>query len=146
MDTTIILLIVGASILFACLIAGFVLLVLFLLSKGGWRRLVKTYATTNPPVGQIIQRQTIKIGAVRYKRCVTVGIADEGLHLTIWRKTVLIPWSEFKAIGQTTLYWQKVMVLTVGNPQVATITMKNDLVTAMWERLGLEKRFAQNPS
>ena len=135
MDTTIILLIVGASILFACLIVGFVLLVFFLLSKGGWRRLVEVYATTNPPKGQIIQRQTIKIGAVTYKRCVTVGIADEGLHLTIWRKTVLIPWGEFKAIGQTTLNWQKVMVLTVGNPQVAKIIMKNDLYAAIVERL-----------
>ena len=135
MDTTIVLLIVGASILFACLIVGFVLLILLLLSKGGWRQLVKLYATTNPPVGQVIQRQTVKIGAVTYKRCVTVGIATEGLYLTIWQKTILIPWGEFKEIGQATLYWQKVPVLTVGNPQVAKIIMKNDLVFAMWERL-----------
>ena len=133
--TTLVLLIVGASILFACLIVGFVLLVLFLLSKGGWRRLIKTYGTANPPAGQFIQRQTVKIGAVTYKRCVTVRIADEGLYLTIWRKTVLIPWDEFKAIEQTKLYWQKVPVLTIGNPQITKITMKNDLFAVMLERL-----------
>jgi hypothetical protein len=128
-------LIVGASILFACLIAGGVLLVFFLLSKGGWRPLTEMYATPNLPAGLVIQRQTVKVGAVTYKRCVTAGIADEGLYLTIWRRTVLIPWSEFKGIGQARLHWQRVPVLTVGNPSVATITVTNDLFERMRGRL-----------
>jgi hypothetical protein len=136
MDTTIlVVLIVFAAVFVACLIGGFVLLVLFVLSKGGWRRLTERYATPNPPLGQIIQRQAVKIGAVTYKRCVTVGIANEGLYLAIWRKSLLIPWSEFKGIGQTMLYWQRVPLLTVGNPPVTTITVQNDLFEMMRERL-----------
>lgn len=136
MNTTIlVLLIVFVAVFFACLIVGFVLLVLFLLSKGGWRRLTERYATPNPPAGQVVQRQTVKIGAVTYKRCVTVGIANEGLYLTIWRKTVLIPWSEFKGVGQTMLNWQRVPVLTVGNPPVTTITVQNGLFEMMRGRV-----------
>jgi hypothetical protein len=56
-------------------------------------------------------------------------------YLTIWRRTVLIPWNEFKGIGQTMLYWQKVPVLTVGDPPVATITIQNDVFAAMRGRV-----------
>ena len=132
--TLLIVLILAAAALF---FTGIVALVLFLLSMAGgsWRRLVERYATANPPTGQVFQRQTVKIGAVTYKRCTTVGIADDGLYLTLWRKTVLIPWSEFTGIGQTMLYWQRVPVLTIGNPPVGTITMQNDLFAAMQGRM-----------
>jgi hypothetical protein len=69
-----------------------------------------------------------------------VGIATEGLYLTIWRKTVLIPWSEFKGVGQTMLYWQRVPLLTVANPPVATITVQNDLFEIMRGRLMASSR------
>lgn len=58
-----------------------------------------------------------------YKRCVTLRVADEGLYVTIWRKTALIPWTEFKGIGEATLYWQNVPTLTTGDPPVATMTV-----------------------
>jgi len=47
----------------------------------------------------------------------------------------MIPWNEFKGIGQTMLYWQKVPMLTVGNPPVATIIVQNDLFAAMRGRV-----------
>jgi hypothetical protein len=93
------------------------------------------YGTDKPPAGQIVARQTLQIGAVTYKRCVTLGIADEGLYVKIWRKTVLIAWSEFKSIGQATLYWQKVPMLTVGDPPVATMTVPVEAFQLMWGKL-----------
>ena len=45
------------------------------------------------------------------------------LSLTILLVLALIPWTEFKAVGQATLYWQKVPMLTVGDPPVATMTV-----------------------
>ena len=110
------------------IVVGLVFLILFLVKQlggttGGWRRVAEVYGSNNPPTGQIVTGQTLQIGAVTYKRCVTVGIADEGLYVAIWRKTALIPWTEFKAIGQATLYWQKVPMLTVGDPPVATMTV-----------------------
>ena len=126
--TMIVLLIVAGVLLLAGFVVGLVFFILFLVKSlggttGGWRRLAEVYATANPPTGQVTKRETIQVGAVTYKRCVTLGVADEGLYVTIWRKTALIPWTEFKAVGQTTLHWQKVPMLTVGEPPVATMTV-----------------------
>jgi hypothetical protein len=123
-----VLLIVAGVVLLAGFVVGLVFFILFLVKQlggttGGWRRLAEVYATANPPTGQITNRETSQVGAVTYKRCVTLGVADEGLYVSIWRKMALIPWPEFKGIGQATLYWQTVPMLTVGDPPVATMTM-----------------------
>ena len=123
-----VLLIVAGVLLVAGFVVGLVFFILFLVKSltgatGGWRRLAEVYATATPPTGQITKRETIQVGAVTYKRCVTLGVADEGLYVSIWRRTVLLPWTEFKAVGQATLYWQKVPMLTVGDPPVATMTV-----------------------
>jgi hypothetical protein len=99
----IVLLIVIGVIALAGLITGMVYAIIALVqridgSKGGWRRLAAVYSTVNPPAGSIATRETLKIGAVVYKRCVTVGISDEGLYVSIWRKTLLIPWNHFTRI------------------------------------------------
>jgi len=67
-----------------------------------------------------------------------VGIADEGLYLNVWRKTVRIPWQDFKRLEQATLYWQKVPTLTVGDPPLATIAMPARLFELMRSRLSNE--------
>jgi hypothetical protein len=122
------LLIVAGVLLLAGFVIGLVLLILFLVKSlggtaGGWGKVAGVYGTTNPPTGQITKGETIQVGAVTYKRCVTLGVAEEGLYVSIWRKTALIPWTEFKAVGQATLYWQRVPMLTVGDPLVATMTV-----------------------
>jgi hypothetical protein len=138
--TTLILLIVASALLVAGFVVGFVFFILFLVKSltgatGGWRRLAEFYATANPLAGQITKRETIQIGAVTFKRCVTLGVADDGLYVAIWRKMVLIPWTEFKAVGQATLHWQKVPMLTVGNPPVATMTVPVAVFQAMRAKL-----------
>ena len=122
------LLIVAGVLLLAGFVVGLVFLILFLVKSfggttGGWGKLAEVYGTNNPPTGHVTKAETIQVGAVTYKRCVTLAVAEEGLYVSIWRKTVLIPWTEFKAVGQATLYWQKVPMLTVGDPPVATMTV-----------------------
>jgi len=138
--TILVLLILLGVVFLAGLVVGLVFLILFLVKQlggttGGWRRLAEMYATAKPPTGQIVTGQTLQIGAVTYKRCATLGIADEGWYVTIWRKTALIPWTEFKALGQATLYWQKVPMLTVGDPPVATMTVPVAVFQQMRGRL-----------
>ena len=141
--TMLILLIVAGVVFLAGFVVGLVFLILFLVQQlggtaGGWRRLAEVYATANLPTGQITKRETIQVGAVTYKRCVTLGVANEGLYVAIWRKTVLIPWTEFKAVGQATLYWQKVPMLTVGDPPVATMTVPVQVFDVMRGKLAAE--------
>ena len=70
-----------------------------------------------------------------YEGGARVWIADEGLYLRIWWKNVLIPWSEIKYAGQVTIYWQRMSELTIGDPVVTTITVKNELFEMMRGRL-----------
>ena len=133
---------VGASIL----IGGTVVAMLFLLSKAGWGRLLGMYAAPNPPTGRAVRLQIVRIGAVEYEFCVTAWIADDGLYLKVWRKIVLIPWSEFKCVHQMTVFWQRVLVLTVGNPPVTTITVQNDLFEMIRGRLGTSSQETKKPA
>lgn len=141
MNTTmLVLLIVAGVLLLAGFVVGLVFFVLFIVKSlggttGGWGKLAEVYGTNNPPTGQVTKRETIQVGAVTYKRCITLGVADEGLYVSIWRKTALIPWTEFKGIGQATLYWQKVPMLTVGDPPVATMTVPVQVFQVMRGRL-----------
>jgi hypothetical protein len=135
-----VLLIVLGVIVVAGFVVALVFFILFLAKQlggttGGWRRLAEVYTTSKPPRGQSVTKQTIQIGAVTYKRCVTLGIADDGLYITIWQKTALVPWTEFKGVGEATLYWQKVPILTVGDPPVATMTVPVAVFQMMRKRL-----------
>lgn len=138
----IVLCVVIGIIALAGLITGMVYAIMALVqridgSKRGWRRLAAVYATVDPPAGSIVTRETLKIGAVVYKRCVTVGIADEGLYVSIWRKTLLIPWNHFTKIEQATLHWNKVPMLTVGETtSVATITVPMSVFGLPWRNGG----------
>jgi hypothetical protein len=125
MSTAFILLFIAAMVLLLGAVVAIVALVLFVLgSASGWQRLAQTYAATNPPPVNLAHRQTVKIGAVTYKRCATVGVAEEGLYLAIWRREALIPWQEIKNVGEATLYWRKMPTLTIGAPPVATIILE----------------------
>ena len=123
-----VLLIVAGVLLVAGFNVGLVFFIFFLVKQlhgatGGWRRLAEVYGTAQPPTGQVTSGATITVGAVTYRRAATLVVADEGLYVSIWRKTVLISWTEIKGVRQATLSWQKVPILTVGNPPVATMTV-----------------------
>ncbi len=138
--TLIILLVISGVVVLAVFVVGLVYVAISLGrllggTAGGWRQLASAYTTTNVATGQISTRATIQVGAVTYKRCVTLGVADEGLYVTIWRTTALIPWNEFKAMGPTTLYWQQVPKFSIGDPIVATMTVPAAVFQAMQLRL-----------
>lgn len=123
-----VLLIVAGVLFVAGFVVGLVFFILFLVkaltgATGGWRRLAEVYGTAQPPTGQVTSGATITVGAVTYRRAATLVVSDEGLYVSIWRKTALIPWTEIKGVRQATLSWQTVSVLTVGDPPVATMTV-----------------------
>lgn len=138
--TWLVLLIVAGVLLLVGLIVGLVFFVLSLIESlggttGGWRRLVEVYGTTNSATGRVTKWESIQVGALAYNRCVTLGVADEGLYVTIWRKTALIPWSEFTAVEQGMLHWRRVPRLTIGHPPVATMTVPVQVFQVMRNRL-----------
>ena len=136
MSVNILLFLVLGLVLVLGLGGGIVLLVLILTKqwgqdRGGWLRLVDRYGTPQAPSGTVLTKQTLQIGSVLYRNCTTLGIASEGLYITTWRKTVLIPWSDFSGVTQGRLFWERVPVLSVGHPAVATITIPRQLLNQL---------------
>jgi hypothetical protein len=98
----------------------------------GWNRLAERYPAGDAPEGAKHTKQTVQVGAVRYRRCVTVCLSPQGLY--VWARPILskyppilIPWDEIQHIQETRLYWERAMQLSVGSPQVGTITVQKRL-------------------
>jgi len=99
----------------------------------GLDELAQRYSTPREPQGKKLTKQTVQIGAVRYRRCVTVHLDPEGLFLQIEfifcksRNPFFIPWHEIKQVQETKLYWEKAALLLIGNPPVRYITLPKSL-------------------
>jgi len=105
----------------------------FFAQISGWTRLADAYPAEGPLEGQPLSKQTVQVGSVRFRRCVTAGVSGHGLYL--WARPmfsayrpVLIPWAELRSMGTARIYWSKAALLAVGSPQVATIRVRGSLL------------------
>ena len=122
------LLILLGIVLFVGAPAAMVMLTVFLAKQisggqGSFGRLAEQYSINRRSAENPFVRQTVQVGAVVYKRCVTLAVEPEGLYIAKGKKRLLIAWREFKSVGRTRLHWQVVPLLTIGDPTVATMTV-----------------------
>jgi hypothetical protein len=72
---------------------------------GGWPQLVAHYAQRSPFVGQKWHWQSMAIGMLSYRSCLTVGANATGLYIAPWwlfrsgHPPIVIPWSELQVDG-----------------------------------------------
>ena len=104
----------------------------FIASISGLTRLASRYAASHPPEGRQFAKQTVQIGAVRFRKCVAVHVGSPGLHLHVRPimsryPPILIPWEEIQGRQPALVYWQSAMRMAIGKPSVATITVKASL-------------------
>lgn len=97
-------------------------------------KLAQRYGTTVEPQGLRYTHQTVQIGPVRWRRCVTVVASPQGLYLAISAifsrfGPLLIPWSELHPLNETIIYWRPAMRLDVGWPPIGQVTLMKDLYT-----------------
>jgi hypothetical protein len=108
-------------------------------NKGGMNDLAVQYPAVQEPANAL-RRQTVKIGAFQYQRCLTVAVVDAGLYLSVRTvftapKSALIPWSQIRLIGAGRLYWRPTHCISIGNPQIVTIEVFEDLWRQIEPRL-----------
>jgi hypothetical protein len=90
----------------------------------------------NKPGGELLTKQTVKVGPVRYRRCVNVSISPLGLYLAVLppigkQATVLIPWAAITSSQVSTLYSRKAVKLFVGQGNRKNITVYFELYKSM---------------
>lgn len=102
----------------------------------GLSKLVNLYKTDLMPDNLSFTNQTIRIGLVKYRKCVTLRAFDVGLFLEIkvplWKtRKILIPWKDLRHTGYTKIYWQSAASLIVGEDQSAAIAIPIQLFYLM---------------
>lgn len=138
--TSLVFLIVAGVTLALTFLVGSVFLILFVVTssnarRGGWPRLTEAYGVGFSRTCLGVSHQTIQIGTTIYDRCVNLKVANAGLYVTIYRESTFIPWSEMRHVGDTSLRLQKVPLLAVGHPAVATITLPAALFQKVRKRV-----------
>jgi hypothetical protein len=101
--------------------------------------LAKVYPAAAEPAGTKLTQQVVKVGSVRWRWSMTVVLGPQGLYLKPELRLglpwffgayppLLIPWAQFKSPRKGRIYigWQAVE-LSIGDPQVSTITFPLDL-------------------
>jgi hypothetical protein len=120
-------------------------------AAGGWSRLSAVYATARQLPTRLLRRQTIVVGQVLYRNCVTVGFDDIGLYLApgfpisiFGKRALFVPWSECVRVEEGRLFWSRAAVLSLGDPVVGTITMPLGLFNQAIRRpLGKQQRICR---
>jgi hypothetical protein len=97
---------------------------------------VGRYKTDLMPDNLSFTKQTIRIGVVKYRKCVTFRAFEPGLFLEIkvplWKtRKILIPWKDLKHTGYTKIYWQSAASLMVAEDHIATIAIPIQLFYLM---------------
>jgi hypothetical protein len=104
-----------------------------------WNALSNRYGTSTEPEGVVLKRQSLVAGSVVYRYLVTVILSDAGLYLAVGgplpRKPILIPWQDFKDVTLAKLFWQKAALVSIGAPQVGTLTLPMTLYDRMRSHL-----------
>ena len=134
----------------AIIVAVFAAVVVFVFPRlarhmngsGGWGGLARQYAVPPREVDDAFRRQSLKVGQVLWRNCVTVAAPVDGLYLEVKaplpflaKPPLLIPWSQIGSVEMVRLFWQEAYQLEVGRPLIATITLPGDLYHRVAPRL-----------
>lgn len=97
----------------------------------GLNKLVGYYPTKGCPDGKKLTKQTIQIGAIRYRSCVTIIVNEQGLYMKISvlfsSNELFVPWTDIKNPAQTSLYGQKAFKLSLVEAENSKLTVYKEL-------------------
>lgn len=107
----------------------------------GLTKIAERFGVTAPPKGLGFDKQTIQVGSVRFRRCVTVHLDEHGFYF--WIRVifsnypqVLVPWHEIKQCEDTKIYGRRAVAFAVGSPALGMIRVPETLFAQMQPYLG----------
>ena len=96
----------------------------------GLEILVGRYCVCTPPQGESFSNQTIRIGDVWYKNCVTVIVSASGLYISVSVPfpgipggIALIPWDVITIAGQEQAFWKTYTRIRIAGDEALSITL-----------------------
>ena len=97
----------------------------------GWNRLAVRYPATNPAPAWTWHGQTIQVGPVRFRNCVSAATTHACLHLRspalFGFPALSIPWTELHSPAQVRVYRREAIQLQAGRPPIGAIGLPREL-------------------
>jgi hypothetical protein len=118
---------------FAALWTGVFILISLI---SGWSRLAKNFATDRNSLGREFHWQSGSVGFVRYRNCLNVAVASNGLFLWLpWifrvgHRKLFIPWSAIHDEESKQVLWFSMIRFQVGKPGIARIRLPRKVFEA----------------
>lgn len=110
----------------------------------GWKQLASRYGARRVPACWHWSGQTVRVGSVRYRRCMRVAAESDGLYLAGYRllrhPPLCIPWSEIHDPATATIYGRPAVSVSVGTPPSGKLEFPLDLYSAIWTWQGRTSR------
>jgi hypothetical protein len=92
-------------------------------SGSGWRSLEQSFACDVDERVWTHRAETIRVGRVRFRHCVSAGIQPDALYLrtmAIFRfRAIRVPWERMSGFQPDSIYSRKAMRFSVGSTPVA---------------------------
>lgn len=102
----------------------------------GWHDLMLRYGYKKDFIGERAGLVSIVVNESRYKKSFALSYNNEGFYLApvfllLFHKPVFIPWQQAKAIFDKNVGVIRCTVLSIGDPQVATIAIHKSIYETM---------------
>lgn len=104
--------------------------VIFVLSRIGWYRFTKSYATVVKPEGESLSFISARVNFINYNSTLGLVYNEEGLYLhpelmfKLFHKPLFIPWTDIRYKGVQSLFIAKYVKLGIGSPEIGTIQIQ----------------------
>lgn len=96
----------------------------------GLEILVGRYCACTPPQGESFSNQTIRIGDLWYKNCVSIIVSTSGLYISVSIPfpgipggIALIPWDAITIEGQEQAFWKTFTRIRIAGDKPLSITL-----------------------
>jgi len=126
--TIVVLVILLIAIIFYMIARGFAR------CESGLGILVGQYPGCNPPEGESFSNQTVRIGDVWYKRCVSIIISLSGLYISVAVPfpgipggIALIPWDAITVEGEEQAFWTRYVRIRIDGDDTLRIALPDGI-------------------
>lgn len=126
------------TILFFPFFICFFTFIIFFISKAGWSDLAAKYQSETPFRGRRIGTISAGINLARYNNALVLFVSDKGMYIKSvllfrpFHPAILIPWKEVMEVKEKKILFTNYFELFIGNPKVATISLKRSTFKKMF--------------
>lgn len=109
----------------------------------GLSKIAARFSAVQLPDDTALTKQTLQIGSVRFRSCVSVHFYEKGFFFwvcTVFRKypKIFIPWNEFKSIQEAKIYGRRAMELSIGTPAIGSIRIPMEIFSNIKTYLNIQ--------